>query len=144
MVTDEQVRLLMSLLNQGIPQATAGAKAGMSERTARKYAHAGRLPSQSKVPHTWRTRPDPFAEVWLEVEALLQQDIGLQAKTIWTELTSAIQAALALGNCARCNGGYSHGVLDSDLNEKCSSHKHTTRASKLNRTLPTCGSCRSG
>ncbi len=36
MVTDEQVRPLMSLLNQGISQATAAAKAGMSERTPRK------------------------------------------------------------------------------------------------------------
>lgn len=35
---------------------------------------------------TWRTRADPFAEVWLQVEALLQRDAGLQAKTIWTEL----------------------------------------------------------
>jgi transposase len=76
----------MSLLKQGIPQVTAAAKAGMSERTARKYAHGGRAPSQAKVPHTWRTRPDPFAEVWPEVEALLRQDGGLQAKTIWAEL----------------------------------------------------------
>jgi transposase len=58
----------------------------MSERTARKYAHSGRAPSQAKVPHTWRTRPDPFVEVWPEVEALLRQDGGLQAKTIWMEL----------------------------------------------------------
>jgi transposase len=76
----------MSLITQGIPQVTAAAKAGMSERTARKYARSGRAPSQAKVPHTWRTRPDPFAEVWPEVEALLRQDGGLQAKTIWTEL----------------------------------------------------------
>ena len=85
-VTDEQVRLLMSLLTQGIPQVTAAAKAGMSERTARKYARSGSVPSQAKVAHTWRTRPDPFVEVWPEVEALLRQDGGLQAKTIWTEL----------------------------------------------------------
>jgi transposase len=76
----------MSLLTQGIPQVTAAAKAGMSERTARKYAHSGRAPSQAKVPHTWRTRPDPFADVWPEIEALLRQDSGLQAKTIWAEL----------------------------------------------------------
>lgn len=76
----------MSLITQGIPQVTAAAKAGMSERTARKYVRSGRAPSQAKVPHTWRTRPDPFAEVWPEVEALLRQDGGLQAKTIWTEL----------------------------------------------------------
>jgi transposase len=76
----------MSLLTQGIVQATAAAKAGMSERTARKYARSGHAPSQAKLPHTWRTRPDPFVEVWPEVEALLRQDGGLQAKTIWTEL----------------------------------------------------------
>jgi hypothetical protein len=76
----------MSLLTQGIAQVTAAAKAGMSERTARKYAHPGRAPSQAKVSHTWRTRPDPFVEVWPEVEALLRQYAGLQAKTIWMEL----------------------------------------------------------
>jgi transposase len=76
----------MSLLTQGIAQVTAAAKAGMSERTARKYAHSGRAPSQAAVSHTWRTRPDPFVDVWPEVEALLRQDGGLQAKTIWMEL----------------------------------------------------------
>lgn len=76
----------MSLLTQGIAQVTAAAKAGMSERTARKYARSGHAPSKAKLPHTWRTRPDPFVEVWPEVEALLHQDGGLQAKTIWTEL----------------------------------------------------------
>ncbi len=86
MVTDEQVRLLMSLLNQGNPQVTAAVKAGMSERTARKYARSGRAPSAVKVAHTWRTRPDPFAAVWPEVEELLRQDGGLQAMTVWREL----------------------------------------------------------
>jgi hypothetical protein len=76
----------MSLLTQGIAQVTAAAKAGMSERTARKYARSGRAPSQAKLPHTWRTRPDPFVDVWPEIEALLRQDGGLQAKTIWIEL----------------------------------------------------------
>ena len=83
MVTDEQVKLLMSLLKQGIVQATAAAKAGMSERTARKYVRSGGTPSVTKVPHTWRTRLDPFGEVWAEIETLLKQDSGLQAKTVW-------------------------------------------------------------
>jgi transposase len=76
----------MSLLSQGMAQVTAAAKAGMSERTARKYAHSGREPSHAKVPHTWRTRADPFLDVWPEIEALLRQDSALQAKTIWMEL----------------------------------------------------------
>ena len=86
MVTDEQVKLLMSLLKQGIVQATAAAKAGMSERTARKYVHSRAIPSEAKPSHTWRTRVDPFAEVWPEIEVLLKQDTGLQAKTVWAEL----------------------------------------------------------
>ena len=97
MVTDEQVKLLMSLLNQGNSQVTAAVKAGMSERTARKYAHSGAIPSQAKAPHTWRTRVDPFAEVWPEIEALLRQDGGLQAKTIWAELNQRHENRFSVG-----------------------------------------------
>ena len=86
MITDKQVRLLMSLLKQGIPLVTAAAKAGMSERSARKYVRAGSAPSALKVAHTWRTRPDPYADVWPEVEALLHQDGSLEAKLVWAEL----------------------------------------------------------
>jgi transposase len=76
----------MSLLNQGIVQVTAAAKAGMSERTARKYVRSRAIPSEAKAPHTWRTRIDPFVEVWPEIESSLRQDGGLQAKTVWEEL----------------------------------------------------------
>jgi transposase len=87
----------MSLLTQGIPQVTAAAKAGMSERSARKYARSGRAPSQVKVPHTWRTRPDPFEGVWPEIDALLRQDGGLQAKTIWSELNERYPGRFSVG-----------------------------------------------
>ena len=79
MTTDQQVRLLMSLIKSGLSLPAAAAKAGMSERTARKYRHAGKLPSQLRAAHTWRTRPDPFEAVWPEIEALLEQDVGLEA-----------------------------------------------------------------
>ncbi len=85
MVTDQQVRLLMSLMKEGLPLVTAAAKAGMSERTGRKYKVACKVPSQMKQPHRWRTRPDPFAEVWAEIAALLEQDGALQAKTVFAE-----------------------------------------------------------
>lgn len=87
----------MSLLSQGITTVTAAAKAGMSEPTARKYARLGRAPSAVKTPHTWRTRPDPFAEVWVEVEALLRQDAGLQAKTVWGELNERYPGRFSVG-----------------------------------------------
>ena len=60
MVTDNQVRMLMKLVNQEKLLKTAAAKAGMSEKTARKYRKSGKLPSQCKGIHDWRTRPDPL------------------------------------------------------------------------------------
>ena len=85
MTTDQQVRLLMSLIQKGRPRVAAAAKAGMSEPSARKYCKLGKLPSEVKVAHTWRTRPDPFEVVWPEVEALLEQDGALEAKTVFEE-----------------------------------------------------------
>jgi len=96
-VTDEQVRLLMSLISKGMPQVTAAAKAGMSERTARKYIRSGSMPSALKTPRTWRTRPDPFVEVWPEIQSLLSQDGGLQAKAVWGELNERYPGRFGAG-----------------------------------------------
>ncbi len=66
--------------------AALAAKAGMDVKTARKYLAAGRLPSQMKIPRDWRTRQDPFAGFWPEVEALVKEAPGLQARTVFEEL----------------------------------------------------------
>ena len=63
MVTDQQVRRLFMLIHQEPTLAIAAAKAGMDQKTARKYRRLGKLPSEVKTSHTWRTRKDPFAEV---------------------------------------------------------------------------------
>ena len=55
MVTDQQVRRLMSLINKERSLASAAAKAGMDEKTARKYRRLGKLPSESRRRHRWRT-----------------------------------------------------------------------------------------
>jgi hypothetical protein len=47
MVTDEQVRMLMTLINREKTLAVAAAKAGMTEKTARKYRDLEQLPSQT-------------------------------------------------------------------------------------------------
>jgi hypothetical protein len=44
------------------------------------------LPSECRSVRGWRTRPDPFEEVWTEVEELLDRESGLEAKTIFEEL----------------------------------------------------------
>lgn len=86
MVTDRQVRRLMTLIESEKTLATAAAKAGMDEKTARKYRRLKRLPSEVKVEHTWRTREDPFAEVWEEVKEKLEINPGLEAKTLFEDL----------------------------------------------------------
>ena len=63
LVTDAQVRRLREKRMAGKTVAAAAAAAGMSERAARKW-QSGPLPSTAKAPRWWRTREDPFAEVW--------------------------------------------------------------------------------
>jgi len=88
MVTDSQVRLLRRKLMQGKRQIAAAAYADMSERTARNWKD-GPLPSATKAPRDWRTRPDPFGEVWeSELVPLLVKDEEriLEARTLLAEL----------------------------------------------------------
>ena len=64
----------------------AAAKAGMDEKTARKYRDAGALPSQLHQEHFWRTRVDSFEEVWPQIEEYLRINSGLEAKTVFEHL----------------------------------------------------------
>jgi hypothetical protein len=69
-----------------LPLVTAAAKAGMGEKAARKYLRSGLLPSQMKEPRDWRTREDPFIEVWPGAEALIKEEPNLEALTVFREL----------------------------------------------------------
>lgn len=64
----------------------AAAKAGMDEKTARRYRRVGKLPSEVQTSHTWRTRPDPFAEAWEELTVVLKANPGLEARTLFEDL----------------------------------------------------------
>lgn len=86
MVTDKQVRTLKRLLQTETTLSLAAAKAGMDEKTARKYRDRGELPSECEAPRSWRTRQDPFEEVWEEIVPLLQENPGLEAKTLFEAL----------------------------------------------------------
>ena len=85
MVTDAQVRRLREKRMTGKTLAAAAAAAGVSERTARRW-QSGALPSTAKAPRTWRTREDPFGDVWeTEVVPQLVADTEgrLQALTLF-------------------------------------------------------------
>jgi hypothetical protein len=86
MVSDQQVKRLWRLAQGKLTLEVAAAKAGMDPKTARKYLRGRRLPSEMRQKHGWRTRPDPFVDVWHEIEQRLQIEPGLQAKTLFEYL----------------------------------------------------------
>src|SRR3981081_214765 len=83
MVTDEQVRRLRKLSNTEKNQEIAASKAGMDPTTARRYLGLERLPSELKKERPWRTREDPFGEVWEAVQRQVEESPGLEAKTLF-------------------------------------------------------------
>ena len=83
MITDFRASKLYRLLHQVESVASVSRRLKMSQKTVRKYRDAGRLPSQVERPErTCRTRPDPLAEFWSEIESLLQQDSQLKPYAI--------------------------------------------------------------
>jgi len=67
-------------------QALAAAKAGLSERSARRIESAVALPSQTPRRY-WRSRADPFVQVWdSEVVPLLKSAPKLMAITLLRKL----------------------------------------------------------
>ena len=90
MVTDKQVRRLFAMQNKHKYKYQAADAAGLDIKTARKYLQSGKLPSQCRVDHTWRTRKDPFGDDWAFVEKLLiDTQASLEVKTIFDHLRMA-------------------------------------------------------
>ncbi len=98
MKNDHEVKLYMSERRKGNSQRVAAARAGMSERTARKYEQAGKLPSELKRPHSWSTRDNPFEQDWPWVVEQLERDSALQASTLY------ILVGIVPRRTARCDG----------------------------------------
>lgn len=86
-ITDQQVRLYMKhRFNH--TQATAAAKAGFSERTARRLEADPEARARRKAEsRTWRTRENPLADVWAsDIVPMLEAAPGLRPVTILNEL----------------------------------------------------------
>jgi len=86
MVTDQQVRRLFKLMQTKKNFGIAAMKAGMDEKTARKYRRLGKLPSEVKKEHLWKTREDPFENVWDNIKSMLEINPGLESKTLFEDL----------------------------------------------------------
>ena len=84
-VTDQQVRIYMTDRRK-YTQRTAAARAGFSERTARRVEADPRLPSQ-RQPKRGRTVPDPLEAVWEPIILpILERDASVQAVTLLRHL----------------------------------------------------------
>jgi transposase InsO family protein len=98
--TDAQVRLMMRERSKGRTQEQAAVKANLkSRKTVAKYEQMGQIPSELKRERTYRTRPDPFAADWPEVERMLEDAPELEAKTLFEWL------------CGKKPGQYQEGQL---------------------------------
>ncbi len=89
--TDHQVRRYMGSRKDGYSQAAAAARAGFSERTGRRIEADPILPSQQGRTRRYRTRQDPFVEVWREelvpahfrgLNEIIAAEAGAVVKTI--------------------------------------------------------------
>ncbi len=95
--TDAQVRKLMEELKKHENLGLAAARAGLDRKTAAKYRDAGKLPSEMKAPRTWRTREDPFDEVWPVIRSKLIDAPELEAKTLFEWLLRESPSAFEPG-----------------------------------------------
>src|SRR5882757_7075013 len=83
-ITDVQIRRLFRLLGQETPLLRAAQKVGIDPKTAKRYRDMKQLPSGiPPTPRTYRTRLDPFAGAWAEIEEQLRLAPGLQVKALW-------------------------------------------------------------
>ena len=98
-LNDHEVHLLMKHYQRTLNFEMAGAKVKVCRQTASKHVKSGLLPSECQQPRDYRTRTDPFKEVWAEVAAKLELAPGLRGKELFEWL------------CERYPGKFSPGQL---------------------------------
>lgn len=85
-LNNKQVERYMSYRKQGQTQANAALKSGLSIRSGRRIEKGEHRPS-SGTPRHWRTRQDPFAQVWSEmIEPLLRSRPTVMPVTVLEQL----------------------------------------------------------
>lgn len=84
MILKFQYRKLCRMLEQGKTLQEAADKSGMDVKTARKYSKNDN--PFYRPERNWKTRKNPFEEVWEEIEGMLKVEPGLEAKTIFEHI----------------------------------------------------------
>ena len=91
----------MNELSKHRDRGRAAAKAGLSRQTAARYIRTGKLPSELKQVHGWRTRGNPFAELWPEIEARLRQEPGGWIRFLFEDLQERYPGRFTPGQMRR-------------------------------------------
>jgi hypothetical protein len=87
MVTESQLNQLRKEYKKKGNMTVSAMKAGMDRKTARKYLRkSGESPKELQVKHTWRTRRDPLAQIWVQARQMLEDAPDLEAKTVFEYL----------------------------------------------------------
>ena len=85
-ITQKQVRIYMSQKQNGKTQEIASARADISESSGRRIEQGKTNPGEKKL-RDWRTRKDPFAEVWeSEIVPMLEDASSLCPTTLFEYL----------------------------------------------------------
>lgn len=86
-LTDQQAKLYMDYRRKNFNQATAAAKAGISERSGRRIEAKQSCIQKDKALRHWRTRKDPLEPVWdSELKPMLENEPLLTADGLWEYL----------------------------------------------------------
>jgi hypothetical protein len=89
MITDEQILRVRSLLKPTTSLRALAKATGMDAGTLRKYLSLGKLPSECRIPHIWRTHPDPFESVWQEVVDELKHNPSASPALVFRSLQAS-------------------------------------------------------
>ena len=92
-VTKTQLTKLVIERNQGRTIGMCAMKAGMNRKTAGKYLSQDKVLEQRRVPHTWKTRKDPLAEIWPKALLMLGDAPELEAKALFEHLMAGVPPA---------------------------------------------------
>jgi len=86
MISGPQYRKLMQTYQETKTITASASKAGMDRKTASKYIHGGHGPGEQCKARDWRTREDPFADEWAQIEGWLEAKPDLEATSVLEQL----------------------------------------------------------
>jgi hypothetical protein len=85
MVTESQIRRLKKLSNTE-STAEIAAASGHGPENGSQVSVIRQTPDEMRADRNWRTREDPFTDVWEPVRDQLALNPGLEAKTLFATL----------------------------------------------------------